>query len=276
MADVGRMNKMTVVREAEHGIYLSGDRRSDILLPKAYVPEGCKIGDEIEVFIYRDSEDRIIATTQTPLAMVGDFALLKVVSATRVGAFLDWGLQKDLLVPFKEQRFRMKTGQAYVVYVYLDENTDRVVASSKLNKFLNLEPAGYTEGEEVDLMIFEQNDLGYQAIVNNAHTGMIYENEVFIPLHIGQKLKGFVSKIRSDGKIDIALQKSGYENIDPIAEKILDYLKKHGGEMSITDKSPAELIYSTFGISKKNFKKALGALYREKIIDLGKEIVKLN
>jgi predicted RNA-binding protein (virulence factor B family) len=276
MADVGRMNKLTVVRKAEHGVYLSGDRNNDILLPKAYVPEGCKIGDEIDVFIYRDSEDRIIATTQKPLAMVGDFACLKVVSSTRVGAFLDWGLQKDLLVPFKEQKFRMKTGQSYVVYVYLDETTDRVVASSKLNKFLDSEPAGYTEGEKVDLMIFEKTELGYKVIINNAHAGIIYENEVFQPVHIGQQLTGFVNKIRSDGKIDIALQKTGYEHIDPIAQMILDYLKEHNGEMYITDKSPAEEIYTAFGISKKNFKKALGALYKEKIIDIGKEVIKLN
>lgn len=276
MADVGKMNKLTVVRKAEHGVYLSGDRNNDILLPKAYVPEGCKTGDEIEVFIYRDSEDRIIATTQTPLAMVGDFACLKVVSSTRVGAFLDWGLQKDLLVPFKEQKFRMKTGQSYVVYVYLDETTDRVVASSKLNKFLDSEPTGYTEGEKVDLMIFEKTELGYKVIINNAHAGIIYENEVFQPVHIGQQLTGFVNKIRSDGKIDVALQKAGYEHIDPIAQMILDYLKEHNGEMHLTDKSPAEEIYTAFGISKKNFKKALGALYKEKIIDIGKEVIKLN
>jgi predicted RNA-binding protein (virulence factor B family) len=276
MADVGRMNKLTVVRKAEHGVYLSGDRNNDILLPKAYVPEGCKIGDEIEVFIYRDSEDRIIATTQTPLAMVGDFACLKVVSSTRVGTFLDWGLLKDLLVPFKEQKYRMRTGQSYVVYVYLDETTDRVVASSKLDKFLDSEPAGYAEGEKVNLMIFDKTDLGYKVIINNAHAGIIYENEVFQPVHIGQQLAGFVNKIRSDGKIDIALQKTGYEHIDPIAQMILDYLKEHNGEMYITDKSPAEEIYTAFGISKKNFKKALGALYKEKIIDIGKEVIKLN
>ena len=276
MADVGRMNKLTVVRKAEHGVYLSGDRNNDILLPKAYVPEGCKIGDEVEVFIYRDSEDRIIATTQTPLAMVGEFACLKAVSSTRVGAFLDWGLLKDLLVPFKEQKYRMRTGQSYVVYVYLDETTDRVVASSKLSKFLDSEPAGYVEGEKVNLMIFEKTDLGYKVIINNAHAGIIYENEVFQPVHIGQQLTGFINKIRSDGKIDIALQKTGYEHIDPIAQMILDYLKEHNGEMHLTDKSPAEEIYTAFGISKKNFKKALGALYKEKIIDIGKEVIKLN
>jgi len=276
MADVGKINKLTVVRKAEHGIYLSGDRQSDILMPKAYVPDHCAIDDELDVFVYRDSEDRIIATTQTPLAMVGDFAFLKVVGTTPVGAFLDWGLQKDLLVPFKEQRYRMKEGQSYVVFIYLDEDTDRVAASSKLNKFLNYEPAAYSEGEEVSLLIFEKNDLGYQAIINNAHAGMIYENEVFQPVQIGQQLTGFVSKIRSDGKIDLALQKTGYKNIDPIITLILNYLKEHDGKMNITDKSEPELIHATFGISKKNFKKALGALYKEKIIDIGKDFIKLT
>ena len=276
MADVGMMNKLTVMREAEHGIYLSGDRHSDILLPKLVVPEGCKIDDEIEVFVYRDSEDRIIATTLKPNAMVGDFACMKVVSVSKVGAFLDWGLQKDLLVPFKEQRHRMNTGQSYVVYVYLDEDTDRVVASSKLNKFLNLVPAEYGEGDEVDLLIFEKNDLGYQAIINFSHTGMIYENEVFQSLQIGNNVKGFIKKIRSDGKIDLALQKTGYENMGSSVELVLKYLKEKNGSMDITDKSQAELIYATFGISKKNFKKAIGALYKKKIISIGDGVIKLN
>ena len=276
MADVGMMNKLTVVREAEHGIYLSGDRHSDILLPKLVVPEGCKIDDEIEVFVYRDSEDRIIATTLKPNAMVGDFACMKAVSVSKVGAFLDWGLQKDLLVPFKEQRHRMNTGQSYVVYVYLDEDTDRVVASSKLNKYLNLVPAEYEEGDEVDLLIFEKNDLGYQAIINFSHTGMIYENEVFQSLQIGHKVKGFINKIRSDGKIDLALQKTGYENMGSSVDLVLNYLKENNGSMTITDKSQAELIYATFGISKKNFKKALGALYKKKIITIGEGVIKLN
>lgn len=276
MADVGMMNKLTVMREAEHGIYLSGDRHSDILLPKLVVPEGCKIDDEIEVFVYRDSEDRIIATTLKPNAMVGDFACMKVVSVSKVGAFLDWGLQKDLLVPFKEQRHRMNTGQSYVVYVYLDEDTDRVVASSKLNKFLNLVPAEYAEGDEVDLLIFEKNDLGYQAIINFSHTGMIYENEVFRSLQIGHNVKGFIKKIRSDGKIDLALQKTGYENMGSSVELVLKYLIENNGSMTITDKSQAELIYATFGISKKNFKKAIGALYKKKIINIGEGVIKLN
>lgn len=276
MADVGMMNKMVVIREADHGLYLTDETDTDVLLPIAAVPEGCKIDDEIEVFVYRDSEDRIIATTLEPYAMVGDFAYLKVISVSKVGAFLDWGLQKDLLVPFKEQKHRMNAGQSYVVYVYLDEDTDRVVASSKLNKYLNDTPAEYQEGEEVDLVIFEKNDLGYQAIINLEHTGMIYENEVFQSLQIGQQLTGYINKIRSDGKIDLILQKTGYKNMGPHVELILEYLKENEGAMPITDKSQAELIYATFGISKKNFKKAIGALYKQKLISIGDDIIKLN
>ncbi|MCB2209151.1 MAG: GntR family transcriptional regulator [Bacteroidetes bacterium] len=276
MADVGLMNKMVVVREAEHGIYLTDETETDVLLPIAAVPEGCKIDDEIEVFVYRDSEDRIIATTLEPYAMVGDFAYLKVVSVSKVGAFLDWGLHKDLMVPFKEQKHRMNEGQSYVVFVYLDEDTDRVVASSKLHKFLNDTPAIYREGEEVDLVIFAKNDLGYEAIINLMHTGMIYENEVFQALHIGEQVTGYIKKIRSDGKIDLSLQKTGYKNMGPNVELILDYLNEHDGSMNITDKSQAELIYATFGISKKNFKKAIGALYKQKIISIGDDVIKLT
>jgi len=276
MADVGIMNKMVVVREAEHGLYLTDDSGTDILLPIAAVPEGCKIDDEIDVFVYRDSEDRIIATTLEPYAMVGDFAYLKVVGVSKVGAFLDWGLHKDLMVPFKEQKHRMNEGQSYVVYVYLDEDTDRVVASSKLHKFLNDSPADYEQGEEVDLVIFEKNDLGYQAIINLMHTGMIYENEVFQSMHIGQQVSGYIKKIRDDGKIDLVLQKTSYKNIEPNAELILDYLHAHDGTMALTDKSQAEEIYATFGISKKNFKKAIGALYKQRIISIGDDLIKLN
>lgn len=276
MADVGMMNKMVVIREAEHGVYLTDETDTDVLLPISVVPEGCKIDDEIEVFVYRDSEDRIIATTLEPYAMVGDFAYLKAVSVSKVGAFLDWGLQKDLMVPFKEQKHRMVAGQSYVVYVYLDENTDRVVASSKLHKFLNDTPADYKNDEEVELVIFEKNDLGFQAIINLSHTGMLYENEVFQSLHMGQQVKGYIKKIRDDGKIDLTLQKTGYKNMGPNVDMILDYLNAHDGTMTLTDKSQAEEIYATFGISKKNFKKAIGALYRQKIISIGDDVVKLN
>jgi predicted RNA-binding protein (virulence factor B family) len=276
MADVGVMNKMMVAREAEHGIYLTDETEIDVLLPKSVVPDGCNVDDEIDVFIYRDSEDRIIATTIEPYAMVRDFAFLEVVSVDKVGAFLDWGLSKDLLVPFKEQKRKMVVGKSYVVYLFLDEETDRVAASSKLHKFLNNVPVNFKEGEEVELVIFEKNDLGFQAIINLSHTGMIYENEVFQPIYIGQQLKGYIKKIREDGKVDLLLQKTGYKNLGPNVDLILDYLESHNGSMTFTDKSQAEEIYATFGMSKKNFKKAIGALYKQKIICIEDDMIKLN
>lgn len=276
MATVGKINKMHVVRETEHGFYLMDSKGEEILLPYSIAPEGCSVNEEVEVFVYRDSEDRLIATTIEPYAMVGDFAFLKVVSVNKVGAFLDWGLSKDLLVPFKEQKRRMVAGQSYVVYIYLDEETDRIAASSKLHKFLNYSPVEFKKNDEVELVIFEKNDLGYQAIINLTHTGIIYENEVFQSLNIGEQVKGYVKKIRSDGKVDLALQKTGYKHLGPNVDLILDFLHSHNGIMNITDKSQAELIYATFGMSKKNFKKAIGALYKQKMISIEDDLIKLN
>jgi len=268
MAEVGKYNKLEVVRKAEQGVYLGGDRLSDILLPKAYLPEHCDVGDEIEVFVYRDSEDRIIATTLKPLAVVGEFAFLKVIAATQVGAFLDWGLPKDLLVPFKEQQDRMNPGRSYLVYVFLDEETDRVVATTRFNKFLSKETSELSEGQEVDLLIHKMNDLGFQAIINNTYTGILYENEIFQALKPGQKLRGYVKQVRTDGKVDLILQKTGIDQMDDVAKKILDYLKSQDGSMDITDKSPAEIIYTKFGMSKRNFKQAIGNLYKKRLIKI--------
>ena len=268
MANVGEYNELEVVREAEQGLYLGGERNNDILLPGSYIPEGCKVGDKINVFIYRDSEDRIIATTLKPKAIVGEFAFLKVVATTGVGAFLDWGLPKDLLAPFKEQVDKMVNGRSYVVYIFLDEETDRVVATAKVNRFLDEERPDLTDGQEVDLLIYRQTDMGFKAIVNNRYMGMIFENEIFQAIRPGQKIKGFVKQIREDNKIDLILQKTGFSNIDPVIESILDYLKANGGTMDITDKSQAEVIYATFGISKRAFKQAIGKLYKQKVIDI--------
>jgi predicted RNA-binding protein (virulence factor B family) len=275
MAEIGVKNKMVVARETEHGLYLTDTKGEEILLPNSAVPKEYSINNELDVFVYRDSEDRLIATTIEPYAMVGDFALLKVISVDKVGAFLDWGLSKDLLVPFKEQKRKMIAGQSYVVFIYLDEETDRIVGSSKLNKFLNISRFEYKEGDEVDLVICEKNDLGYQAIINLSHTGIIYENEVFQPINIGDQVKGFIKKIRDDGKIDLTLQKTGYKNLGPNVDLVLDYLDTHNGIMTITDKSQAELIYATFGMSKKNFKKVIGALYKHKIISIEDDCIKL-
>lgn len=275
MANIGEYNLLEIVRKADHGLYLAGEGENDILLPNVYIPDEYKIGDEIKVFVYRDSEDRIIATSLEPKAIVGDFAYLKVISATAVGAFLDWGLPKDLLVPFKEQQTRMHSGQSYVVYVYLDEETDRLVATSKFNRFISDEKPELTVGQEVDLMVYKETDLGFKALVNNRYNGMIFNNEIFQAIHIGKQLKGYVKQIRPDYKIDLVLQKGGFENIDPVAEKILEYLKSNEGAMDITDKSPAELIYAKFGISKRAFKQAIGQLYKKRLISLKQDSISL-
>lgn len=276
MIEIGKYNKLKVVRKVDHGLYLADEDGLDVLLPNVYVPEGCEIGDELNVFVYRDSEDRIIATTLEPLAKADEFAGLKVIASTGVGAFLDWGLTKDLLVPFSEQTERMVPGRSYVVYVYRDEESDRLIATTKFNKFLSQEKPNLIAGQEVDLLIQRRTPLGFQAIVNNSWKGMLFENEVFQALHSGQKLKGFVKQVRPDGKIDLKLQRAGIKHIDPLSDKILEYLKSEEGTMDITDKSPAEVIYAKFGVSKRAFKQALGKLYKRRLIEIERDKITLS
>jgi hypothetical protein len=275
MAAIGLINELEVVKEVDFGIYLDGGEHGEILMPKRYVPEGCKPGDTLEVFIYLDSEDRLLATTEKPKAMVGEFALLQVVSITNVGAFLDWGLPKDLLVPFREQQQTMEAGKSYLVYVYLDDESQRIAATSKLDKCVDNIPVDYEVGEEVDLLIAGQTDLGFKAIIDNSHWGMLYKNEVFQPLKTGQKLKGFIKTIREDEKIDLSLQKEGYEKIDDISQSILNKLAANSGFLALTDKSSPEQIESTFHISKKNFKKAVGSLYKQRLIALEEDGIRM-
>lgn len=266
MIEIGRYNRLKVVKEVSFGLYLDGDNEGEILLPTRYVPKGCQPGDEVDVFIYFDSDDRIIATTETPYAQVGEFALLRAKSVDQFGAFLDWGLMKDLLVPFKEQRVKMMERRSYIVYVYFDVESQRIVASAKLNKFLNKEIPVYAPGQEVDLLIESETDLGFKAIVNNCHWGILYENEVFEQLDKGMKIKGYVKKIREDKKIDLQLHPFGYQKVDSLAESILEQLRQSGGFLPISDKSSAEEIYREFGISKKTFKQAIGQLYKKRLI----------
>jgi len=274
---IGKYNTLKVVKELDFGVYLDGGEDfGEILLPIRYVPPGLKSGDDIEVFIYLDSEDRVIATTEEPYALVGELAYLKVISVNKTGAFLDWGLMKDLLVPYREQAERMKEGEHYVVYVYLDDESRRIVATSKLNSALdNLMPE-YEEGEQVSLLVIGKTDLGYKVAVNNLHTGMLYHNELFKPIKIGDQCEGFIKKIREDDKLDITLEKPGYEKIGGLAADIMNMLKEKGGQMAVSDKSPAELIYKLFGTSKKNFKKAIGTLYKQRLISIDKEGIRLN
>ena len=275
MAEIGRINKLRVTRKRDYGVHLDGGDSGDILLLKKYAPENCKPGDEVEVFVYSDGSRRLRATTLKPYATVGQFATLRVAANSASGSFLDWGLQKDLLVPKKEQHARMAEGKSYVVFVFLDEKTGRITASAKLDKFLNLQPLHYTEGEEVDLLIYDRTDMGYKAVVNNAHGGMVYKNEVFQTLQIGQKLKGYIKKIRADNKIDLSLQQPGYQKIDAVARGILKILKDHDGRLAVTDNSKPDDIYALFGISKKTFKKAIGALYKKKLISIDANGIKL-
>ncbi|MBI4932215.1 MAG: GntR family transcriptional regulator [Bacteroidetes bacterium] len=276
MIEIGKINQLRVVKHVDFGVYLDGgDEYNEILLPRRYVPNDCQINDTIDVFIYFDSEDRIIATTETPFAMVGDFAALLVKSASSIGAFLDLGLQKDLLVPFSEQKLPMTEGETYVVYLYVDELTKRIVGSAKLDKFLKKTPGTYQEGQQVDLLICQQTDLGYKAIINNTDSGLLYKGEVFQPLAIGEKIKGFVNKVRDDGKIDLILHKPGYEKVNDISTLILDKLKREGGFIAVTDKSPSEIIYKLFGVSKKTYKKAVGALFKDRHIAITDKGIKI-
>ncbi|HNX57206.1 MAG TPA: S1-like domain-containing RNA-binding protein [Prolixibacteraceae bacterium] len=268
MAQIGKINQLEVLKELDFGIYLDGGELGEILMPKRYVPEGTMLGDYIEAFVYLDSEDRLIATTEKPLAQVEEFALLEVVSVAQVGAFLNWGLPKDLFVPFREQRKPMEVGEKYLVYVYLDTDTKRIAASSKIENYLDNIPVDYDENEEVDLIIVNQTDLGYNAIVDNCHIGILYKNEVFQELNAGDRVQGYIKKIRPDGKIDLRLDKVGYEKIGGLADLIISKLNQSNGFLLFTDKSSPEEIYRTFKVSKKNFKAAVGALYKQRLIAL--------
>jgi len=275
MTEIGKINHLEVVKEVDFGIYLDGGDLGEILMPKRYVPEGTMPGDHLNAFIYLDSEDRLVATTEKPLAMVEEFALLQVVSVTQVGAFLNWGLPKDLFVPFREQRQPMEEGKKYLVYVYVDTNTKRIAASSKIEQYLDNIPVDYDLDEEVDLIIVNETDLGYNAIIDNSHFGILYKNEVFQPLNPGDKVPGYIKKIRTDGKIDLRLEKIGYEKISTFVDRIIVELQKNNGFLPLTDKSSPEEIYQTFKISKKNFKVAIGALYKKRFVALDESGIRL-
>ena len=275
MATVGQYNTLKVLRETSSGYFLDGESLGDILLPGKYAPRRLKDGDEIEVFLYFDSEDRLIATTEESYCEVGEFALLEVVEVNEIGAFLNWGLQKDLLVPFREQKLKMEPGSWHIVHVYIDEKTGRIAASAKVDKFLGLQPAVYKPGDEVELFIYGPCPLGFNAIIDNSQWGMLYASEVFQPLNRGEHITGYINKVREDGKIDLSLYPAGYKKAQTSAELIIEYLKRNDGFMPLTDKSPADEIYETFGISKKNFKMAVGSLYKNRMIEIGQKGIRL-
>ncbi len=267
MADLGKMNTLPVLRDTEFGLFLDGGELGDILLPKRYVAAGLKPGDSVEVFLMLDSEDRLTATTQKPFAMVDEFACLRVISVTGVGAFLDWGLPKDLLVPFREQKIKMREGQYQVVRIYLDRVSGRLAATAKLDKFLDKTEPKFEPSEKVDLLVCASTELGYKVIVNDAHWGLVFHNEVFQPLERGQRIDGFIKQVRDDGKLDLCLQKPGYEKVTDLTDLILNYLKEQGGYMPVTGKSPPEEIHALFGVSKKTYKQAIGSLYKKRLIE---------
>jgi len=276
MTETGRFNKLKVINKLDAGVLLDGEELGELFMPRSSSSAEYDIGDTVDVFIFYDSEGNLLATIKRPFAMVGEFALLKVVSITPVGTFLDWGLKKDLLVPFSEQKEKMEEGRSYIVYVYRDERTNRIAASSKVNRFLDKEPIQLEEGQGVELLICSQTEIGYKAIIDNSCWGILYKNEVFQPLRKGQKIPGFIKKIRDDGKIDLCLQKPGPEKVEDMSDRIIDALKTEGGFISINDKSPAELIYRMFGVSKKTYKKAIGSLYKKRLIEIESDGIRLK
>ena len=276
MIQVGKVNRLSITGKRSDGVHLDGGKLGDILLKGKYAGKKYQPGDEVEAFVYVDRDLRLLATIQKPYAVIGEFAKLTVVGTSSAGAFLGWGLEDDLFVPKGEQQSNMREGKSYVVFIFLSEKTNRITASSKLDKFLNQQPPQYAEGEEVDLLVYAETDLGYNAVVNSSHVGMIYENEVFQKLHIGQRLKGYIKKIREDLKIDLRLQQTGYQRIDDVSQAIFNTIKGSGGMVGVTDKSPPEDIYDMFGVSKKVFKKAIGALYKQNLILLDTDCIKLS
>jgi predicted RNA-binding protein (virulence factor B family) len=267
MAAIGQRNLLPVVRTSTPGLYLDGGPLGEILLPRRYIPRNAAPGDLLDVFIYRDSEDRLVATTETPHAAVGEFACLKVISVNRqIGAFLDWGLGKDLLLPFREQDLPVRPGQQVVVFIYVDPKTDRIVATTRLNRHLNRTPPNYRPGQPVQLVIVGKTPLGYNAIVENAHLGLLYHNDLSITLKPGQKVKGFVRTVRPGGKIDLNLDASGYQRVASLTDQILEALARNGDRLDLDDDSSPAVIRERFGVSKKAFKQALGALYKSRRI----------
>jgi len=289
MIQLGNYNTLRIVKRVDFGLYLDGGDEGEILLPKSYVTPQMKIGDEIKVFIYLDQEERTVATTETPLAIVGEFAYLEVAWINKFGAFLKWGLQKDLFCPFREQKQRMEVGKHYIVYVKEDEESHRLMATAKVEKYLSVPTKGGADtsadnsteapsgavkgallkhGDTCDCLIWQKTDLGFKAIINNKYQGLIFENQIFQPLHTGDRMTAYIDHVRQDGKIDITLQPTGRQHTLEFAEVLLRFLYENNGHCELSDNSPAELISDRFKVSKKAFKKAIGDLYRRRLITI--------
>ena len=295
---LGQKNRLKAAWKVDFGMYLEGDDEGKILLPTRYVPEDLEVGDEIDVFVYLDNEERRVATTLEPKAMVGDFAYLEVAWVNEFGAFLDWGLMKDLFCPFREQKKRMEVGRSYIVHVHLDEESYRIMASAKIEKWLENDklakgeveissPSGslstvedegrgpLSVGQKVSALIWQKTDLGFKAIIDNKYGALLYDSQLFREIHTGDKVEAYITKIRPDGKIDIALQPSGRQHTEDFAEKLLHYLQYRGGRCRLGDKSSAEEIKEQFGVSKKTYKRAIGDLYKRRLITISEDGIEL-
>ncbi|EJA7356048.1 CvfB family protein [Vibrio parahaemolyticus] len=276
MIKIGQINSLEVIKKADFGVFLDGDDYGSVLLPNKHVPEGTELGDHIEVFLYFDSESQLAATIDKPIAQVGEWGLMKIEGINQTGAFVNWGIkEKDLLIPFSEQRARFTAGQNILVYVYTDKASGRIVGTTKFNKWLDKTPANYEVNEEVDLIIAERSQLGYKAIVNGKHWGMIFPSDVFGKLFIGKKLKGYIKQVRENGKIDLSLQKVGVAKMDDLSSKIIDLLEKKGGFLPLNDKSSPEAIFDAFRTSKGTYKKTIGGLYKQGKIVIEKDGIRL-
>lgn len=277
MALIGRMNSLQVVKHTDFGLYLDGGADGEILLPKRYIPKDTpsEVEDWLNVFIYLDSEDKLIATTLKPKIQLGEFASLKVVDINRVGLFFDWGLPKDLLLPHSEEKRPLQIGDYCVVYLYLDKRTRRLTATARLDRHLDKVPANYQVGQEVDLLVVERTDLGFKAIIDGKHWGLIHKNELFKFIRSGMREKGYIKELRADGKISLSLQPIGHEAASGLAEQIIERLRAHGGVLALGDKSPPELVAEHFRVSKGNFKKAIGGLYKQGLIRIHDDRIEL-
>lgn len=275
MALLGQNNKLRIIKRADIGVFLDGDQFGNVLLPRKYAPPSLQAGDLIDVFLYNDSEDRVIATTLIPKARVGSCAYLKVVSTSRFGAFLDWGLPKDLLVPHSEQQKPMEKGYSYTVTVFVDEDTQRIAASSRLEQHLSVDVSAFKPRQEVDLLIYGKSDLGFKAVINGTHLGQLFSGDTFQRLHFGERTRGYIRHVRADGKIDLMLQLPSELTRDKLGDTILDHLRQHDGVSTLTDKSPPADIYQAFGVSKASYKKALGQLYKQRRIVIEKHRITL-
>ena len=276
MSSIGTFNKLQVVKLVDFGVYLDGGDLDTVLLPRRYVPDGCEIGDWLDVFLYFDSDDLLIATTEKPKVEVGSSELLKVVDVNHAGAFLDWGLPKDLLVPYSEQQKPMQVGYSYVVHVFYDENTDRIAASTKLSHHLDEQPVWFKPKQQVNLLIAGRTELGYKAVINEKYLGLIFREDAYRPLKIGERLPGFIKSVRQDGKIDLLISQSTLQGNHDLSQQILQHLADCGGLSTLTDKSNPEDIYRQYSVSKKKYKQALGNLYKDKKIEISASAIRLR